>query len=389
MKKIYLSLAVIITILLSILPFAMYFAWLLEPKKELNVAIIDKTVLNREGYEHKSLNWILNNERYCKPDGKLYSVSEDYYGLFPLKDKAYAFRDFQSFDSTDMKNFVNKNDAIFITDTYGLYKKEWYGSNLRGEYSPLIYGATTRNELRLLGIMKSYRKLIIAEFNTIAAPTLLRHRIQFEEMFGMKWTGWTGRFFDNLDTTKNEELPIWVIRDYKEQHENQWPFTKSGIVFVKETGQLEIFEDESELNYKLPEIITSSTNQRRFGVPEKLKYSYWFDIMRIKRTNNAVSVFHISCNAKGDSMLKAMDIPNPFPAVIEHYDKDYKFYYFCGDFSDNPIELVLSKLYGITNFRWIFYSKNDVAERESFFWLYYQPLVKNILNNYYNELHKK
>lgn len=389
MKKIYLVIAVIITILISILPFIMYAAWALQPKKELKIAIIDKTVLTTDGDEHKSLNWILTNDKYSKQDGQLYSISDDYYGFFPQKDKKYAVKDFENYDSLSLKNFADNTDAIFLTDTYGLYKKEWYGSNLRGEYSPLIYGGTSKKEIDLLSKMKAEHKLIITEFNTVASPTSVLRRIQFEEMFGLKWTGWAGRYFNNLDTIKNKEIPIWVIRDYKIQHQDQWPFTKAGIVFVKDTGRLEILEYKTDLVYELPQIISSGINQKRFGIPQKLKYSYWFDVMRTKRSNNVVSVYQISCNTRGDSLLKSMNIPNPFPAVIEHYDKDYKFYYFCGDFSDNPVELFLSRFYGITNFRWVFFSKNDPAERESFFWLYYQPLVSAILKNYHRELIKK
>ncbi|MBA4405924.1 hypothetical protein C0389_01485 [bacterium] len=388
MKKIYIVLAVILTILISILPFIMYATWVFQPKKKLQLAIIDKTVLTIDGNEHKSLNWILTNDKYCTLERQLYSVSDDYYGFFPQKDKKYAVRDFENFDSLMLKKFVDKTDAIFMTDTYGLYKKEWFGSNLRSEYSPLIYGGTSQKEINLLKMMKAEHKLIISEFNTIASPTTMNIRVQFEAMFGLKWTGWVGRYFDNLDTTINKELPVWVIRDYKNQHNNIWPFTRAGIVFVKETGRLEILEYKRDLTDGLPQIISNSINQKRFGIPQKLKYSYWFDVMKTKRSNNVVSVYQIFCNARGDSLLKSMDIPNPFPAVIEHYDKDSKFYYFCGDFSDNPVESFLSRFYGISNFKWIFFSKNDPAERESFFWSYYQPLVHRILNNYQNELKK-
>lgn len=111
--------------------------------------------------------------------------------------------------------------------------------------------------------------------------------------------------------------------------------------------------------------------------------------MLTRQTNNVVSVYRIFSNARGDSILKSINIPNPFPAVIEHYDNDYKFYYFCGDFCDNPIDSFLAKFEGITKFRWFMYPSNDAAERKSFFWLYYEPLVSNILRNFYNALPEK
>lgn len=388
MKTRNLVIAVVATILVSISPFIMYMSWLLQPKKELKIAVIDKTVLSSEGNEHKSLNWILTYNKFCKPNRDLYSITEDYYGFFPNHDSKYSIKDFENFDSEGLKKFADKTDMIYLTDTYGLYRNDLFGRNLRGEYSPLIYGGTTEKEFSLLKIMKAQHKLVMAEFNTIASPTSKVVKTQFEELYGLKWTGWTGRFFDKLDTTVNKEFPVWVIRDYKTQHQNQWPFKKSGIVLVNENGRLEILEYKRDLKEEVPYIISSERNQKRFGIPQKIKYSYWFDVMKTKRSNNVVSVYQIFSNSRGDSLLNALEIPNPFPAVIEHYDNDYKFYYFCGDFCDNPVEMILSRFYGVTKFRWIFFSQSDLAERESFFWLYYQPIVNSILKNYYDLLPK-
>ncbi len=42
----------------------MFLAWVIWPKKKFTIAIIDKTVLKREGQEHISLTWVLNNQKY-------------------------------------------------------------------------------------------------------------------------------------------------------------------------------------------------------------------------------------------------------------------------------------------------------------------------------------
>jgi hypothetical protein len=45
--------------LIALLPLWMWLYWLLTPKQDFAVAIIDKTVLNNRNQEHKSLIWIL------------------------------------------------------------------------------------------------------------------------------------------------------------------------------------------------------------------------------------------------------------------------------------------------------------------------------------------
>ena len=367
----------------------MFASWQLKPKKELKIAVIDKSSLTTDGDEHRSLNWILNNNKYCKPNRDLYSASEDYYGFFPDGNKKYKTNDLDAFDNVQLKTIVDKLDVVYMTDLYGIYSKDWYDDNSRGDRSQLIYGGMSRNDLSLINEMKAQKKLILTEYNTIAPPTSRRVRTQFEEMFGLKWSGWTGRYFNVLDTTSNKEIPVWVISDYKDQHNNQWSFHDSGIVLVNNDGRIEILENKKDLTDEVPYIISNEINRKRFDLPKKVKYSYWFDIMLTKRSNNVISVYQIFTNAKGDSILQSLNIPNPFPAVIEHYDNDYKFYYFCGDFSDNPVKMILSRFWGIAKFRWLMYPSNDVAERESFFWLYYQPLVSTILNNYYDSLQKR
>jgi hypothetical protein len=382
---------ILVAVILFILtiPVWLWLMWRVEGKKELNVVIVDKTVLTRDGNEHRSFSWILTNRKYCKPDGDLYSNGDDYYGFFPLKDKKYYIRDLSGFDSSKLDDFTNRSDMTYFTDTYGIFYKEWFGANPRGEHSSLIYGGMSEQDIAFLKMMKAKHKLVISEFNTIASPTPGRVRTEFEEMFGIKWTGWSGRYFESLDTNKNKELPIWLVRDYKDQHNKRWPFTNSGIAFVQESGRVEVLENKTDLSDEVPYIITSSENQKRFGVPGKIKYPYWFDVTLTSRSNNVTSVYQINSNSRGDSILSSMNIPNPFPSVIEHYDNDYKFYYYCGDYCDNPIEQWASRIWGITAFRVLLPTSTETAERESFFWKYYEPLVSSILSKYYESLQKK
>jgi len=382
---------IIILLILSIftIPFWMWLLWHVEGKKELKIVIVDKTVLARDGNEHRSFNWILTNRKYCKPNRELYSIGDDYYGFFPLKDKKYYIKDFSGFDSIKLLDLANKTDMTYFTDTYGIYHKEWFGENPGGNHSSLVYGGMSESDIAFLKIMKSQHKLVISEFNTIASPTRGSVRNEFEGLFGVKWTGWSGRYFDLLDTNKNKDLPTWLVRDYKAQHNNKWSFISSGIAFVNENGRVEVLENKTDLVDEVPFIITGVENQKRFGLPAKIKYPYWFDVTLTSRSNNVISVYKINCNSRGDSILSSMNIPNPFTSVIEHYDSDYKFYYFCGDYADNHIEQWFSKFWGITALSGLLAKSNETGERESFFWSYYEPLVSKILNNYYESLLKK
>ncbi|MGC4039149.1 MAG: hypothetical protein QM764_24535 [Chitinophagaceae bacterium] len=378
-RKIFL---VIIAILL--LPLWMWLAWLLTPKKKLVMAIVDKTEITTKGQEHVSLNWILNHERYTKTSSELYSVSKDYFGFFPLKQETFKIKGLERFNDKQLKQLTNDCNAVYFTDTYGVFNNEWYKGKNVSERSGIVYGGMSQEDINLLAKMKDSHKLIISEFNSIGSPTQPDIRAQFEKLFALQWTGWIGRYFESLDTTVNKELPHWLINNYLQQNNNHWPFTKSGIAFVSNKDEVVIIEDNTHLKDPLPHIITTATGRSHYNLPEKIKYTFWFDIMNNdSSTNQAIAHFNIDVNDKGAQLLQQHGIPSFFPAVIQHISTDYSFYYFCADFCDNPVSIGSSYFKGISFFKSFFYNEADPMERKSFFWNYYRPLITTILSDSY------
>jgi hypothetical protein len=390
----------IILLGLFLFPLWMYIAWILTPKKELSVLILDKTVLNSKTQEHISLNWVLTNRKYVKDNRKLYNRHEDYYGFFPKKGFEYEIHDFNDFNEFQLDSLADNYDMLYYTDLYGIYTIEWYEENKRAnpsffldqekisalERSRKIYGGMTWTELDLLKRMKYRKKLIITEFNAIGSPTPRNIRRGFEDEFDMRWSGWIGRYFETLDTNKNKEIPQWLKRNYLEQHDSIWPFTKSGIAFVRWDDRVEILENQTHLNIDVPIIHTPATYMNKYKIPSTMKYPFWFDIIDYHGQNQVVSEYVIEPNSEGARLLRMWGIPSRFPAVLE-YDKpnEYLFYYFAGDFCDNPVTMGTAKFRGVHWLSNFLYIKNT-AERDSFFWNYYRPMLKRILNTYYSSL---
>ena len=203
-------------------------------------------------------------------------------------------------------------------------------------------------------------------------------------MLGLKWSGWTGRYFEQLDTLKNPELPKWVVRLYKQQHNGKWPFTKPGIVFVHTNETIAILEKETNLDYEVPRIKSFKYAMNKFEVPKIINYPYWFDITLSTDTlNRILSYYEISINKSGDSILHHHNIPKIFPAAFEH-TKGAPYYYFCGDYIDSPIYDVPSKVAGIQYFKLFLTIDNDMNDRTLFFWRYYLPMMRKILSDYFS-----
>ncbi|WP_316768326.1 hypothetical protein [Pedobacter frigiditerrae] len=369
------------------IPVLMFIFWWLKPKNKMVVAIVDKTVLTSDGQEHISLTWILNHERLTKTNTKRYNIRNDYFGFFPKDNEKFRLKGLERFTDVQLKQLSDDADIAYFTDTYGIYKKEWYNQHTDQRSSGILYGGLSEKDLDFLALMKAKKKLIVTEFNTIGSPTTPQNRSRFESMFGMHWTGWTARYFDSLDTLRNTELPKWLVKNYKTSNNNKWTFKRAGIAFVSDLDQVVILEDTTHLTNDIPMIVTSKFGIEKFGLPERMKYPFWFDvIVPNNKVNQNVSNFEISTNQKGKTELAKYGIPASFPAILMHKGNDYQFYYFSGDFCDNPLSMTSSYFRGIEFFKFLMYDTEDKMERKSFFWNFYRPLMTTILKE---QAHKK
>ena len=377
--------------LIYVIPLVMFLSWCFMSEKKLNILILDKTVLDTKAQQHISLSWLLTNEKYSHSKTGAYNNKIDYFGFFPKDNGLFQIRDFNGFSRNKLDSLVQAYNVVYYTELYGIYdgwsKKQKNGlsldrlniSNLM-EHKRKIYGGMTQNEFLLLKKMKQKKKLIITEFNIIESPTSNQIRFEFEREFNLCLTGWIGHYYESLDTLKNKEIPKWLKQNYLKDHSGNWPFNKSGIVFINDNGHIEILENKTHLITEFPTINTSKEYVEKYDLPTNLKYLYWFDIINTTSKNKIVSTYKICANSLGKKLMHQYGIPETFPAVIEHDSTDYRFYYFSGNFCDNPICLSSAKFRWIDCFVRTVPYKKDVVDRVSFFWNFYRPLLKTILS---------
>ncbi|MFN8165325.1 MAG: hypothetical protein U0X76_03925 [Bacteroidia bacterium] len=121
-------------------PLWMRIGWEFSPKRELNLLIVDKTVLNSNSFKHRSINWILDYEKYIKKGGSYYDINKDYFGFFPGEDDKYSIQDFEKLDDGEVDSLSKIYDMAYFADTYGVMGNEWYSHRDRNSNSESIYG---------------------------------------------------------------------------------------------------------------------------------------------------------------------------------------------------------------------------------------------------------
>lgn len=354
--------------------------WYFQPKKELDVFILNKTVATINRDEHKSFHWILNHYRYVKPNHHRYKLKEDYYGFFPTNKEKEQF-DFKSISIYDVERISNAVDIAYFADTYGVYYSDWFqGSQPEFRSEQKVYGDLNQNDFLLLKAMLEKDKTIITEFVLLNKTTSPLVREKTEELLHFKWQGWIGRYFSSLDTAMNPNFPKWIVKLYTEQNHVDWDFKHAGIILIHKYGKMIILNDKF-LIQDIPNINTHNEFARKYNLPSSIEYPYWFDVVQANNQDDVVASFDLHTNALGDSLLNSYNIPLSFPAIINRH-QDYNLYYFAGDFCHNPVNTSTSFLYGIRNFDFLAYSE-EKADRKKFFWEYYIPLIKGILEDTY------
>jgi hypothetical protein len=386
MKKPLLIVIIVLVVILA-LPVINFVRWSVQAKKPMGIIILDKTVPTPERINHKSLTWILTNERFVKQNKSSYSFRKDYYGFFPkrpLREKLWTREDLRL---TDIMDMIKKNDALYFTDTYGVFFNDWYKGINKSRRSRKLYGGLNHTEYSYLLEMQKLNKLCILEYNTFDYPTPELERYKTKEKLGIEVGGWTGKYFSTLDTASkvNEDFPIWLTAMYRKQYRKPWTFTKPGIVFLN-GNDIVVLEEGTHLKNAIPFIETDSANSKKYNVAGKVGFGGWFDVIDPLK-DKVISTYNLETTAAGDTLLSDNSLPKRFPAVVTD-TLDRRTWYFCGDFAANKIDYWTARFKGFGGIKGISYSDKENDTRR-FFWLYYRPLINGIFTDYYNATKQK
>jgi len=377
---------VIILLILCLIPIASWLIWNIKPSKPINIMVLNKTVLGLERKEHRAIFWLLLNDKFVKDDNKVYRMEKDYYGFHPIRPLKSRKYEVKRIKLEEINDLVSNFDMAYYSDTYGVFFNEWFRRQSGQGKGTLIEGGLNNNDYLFIKGLHDQGKLLIAEYNFIAPPTIQLVRKKAEELLGIKWTNWTGRYINELDPAKSKDLPDWIVGIYKKRNDGEWPFTGAGIVLVNEPAQqVAVLQADKHLENGVPEIQTTVYGLESYQLPENVHYPHRFDIME-EQSNEVIAEFKLHVNIEGKAVLDEFNLPSRFPAVLES-NTGSPFLYLAGDYSDYPVRMWTAKLQGIRTFEKVFYT-NKENSTSKFYWTYFVPLLSQVLTNYQTSLTK-
>ncbi|MEJ8304877.1 hypothetical protein [Saccharibacillus sacchari] len=363
--------------LLVLLP---WIIWELSPAKTLSIAVVDKTVNDDSYREHKGLFWILNQQKYRSENGEAYRYDRDYYGNYPAVGG-------QQPEERTITDLPEQTQLIYVADTYGLTEPQ----NAEDIESGIPANAGGRDPISQQGGMKSADvaaleeaaargTMLVAEFNSIAAPTDEAVRDRASDLFGMKWTGWTARYFPDL--TAGMEVPDWVSDRYMEITGRPWSYTGAGFLFVQEEGDLFVLRDGAETEGGA-RIAFTEAGQSRLDMNPNNRYNYWFDIVTASNGSEVLAEYDLPLTSTGRALLAEHGVREHFPAVLRREATDTPAagqvsYYFAGDYADRNDYAFWRRYAGWPTFKsWFTF---DVPNsEEAFYWDVYVPMMQKVL----------
>ena len=357
----------------------LFVIWHLQPKKVLNIALLDKTVLSYSEDDeivkdnvyrkHRGFFWIVNQQRYVRSDGSSYDYKSDYFGPMLDDEGAYDY-------SVEFSDAESKPDLVYLADSYGL------GNDTFGHYNggTPLNGGITDDDMSYINFAYESGATILAESTLFSAPLSDSVRSQLINLLGVTPTKWIGRYIVDLEDFT--DVPDWAPPMYEQQEGVEWRFTGPGILLVAEDGRIIILEQNTDFVSKdLLKIYINSDYKKEFGECGKCNFYNWFELIEPNYGVDNIATFEFDLNATGMEKIREISKTPRFCAIARHQEEGYApVYFFAGDFND----YVSGSRYGnflFANQFFKFLSYDRQGDISNFFWRFYNPLIRRILHD--------
>lgn len=357
----------------------LFVIWHILPKKTLNVAVLDKTVLSYSEDDeivkdnvyrkHRGFIWLLNQQRYVKPDGSSYDYKTDYFG--PMLDEEGAYDHSVEFIDAD-----SKPDMVYLSDAYGL------GNDTFGHYNggTPLNGGISDDDMSYINFAYESGAPIIAEATLFSSPLSDSVRAQLINLLGVTPTKWIGRYIVDLEDFT--DVPDWAPPMYEQQEGVEWRFTGPGILLVSEDGKIIILEQNTDFISKdLLKIRINDEYKKEFGDCGTCNFYNWFELVEPNYGVESIATFEFDLNATGMEKIREISKSPRFCAIARRQEEGYApVYFFSGDCND----YVNGARYGnflFANQFFKFLSYDRQGDISNFYWRFYNPLIRKILRD--------
>lgn len=356
-------------IALAFLLLLVFVGWYLFPTKNLDLVLLDKTVVGSgsnsqasslEYRKHIGLFWMLSDQKYDNPlTGTAYDYTKDYYGTFLKSDGTSEMKDLQSLDRTP--------DVVYLSDTYGSDAQQ------KTDAAGLSY-----SEIAAAASAHANGATLIGESDLISSTSDSVQQ-EIHSLFGFTHTGWVGRYVADLQDVS--DIPAWAVQLQEQQYGRMWDYKGEGLLLVSSEGEIIVLQQGTDFTQDPLTVQITPAFRSKFG-SLKVDYYNWFELINSNYGTDVVAQYQFNLNDTGLSKFSKVSSSTVFPAVTCLNSSRAPAYYFAGDFNDCVgWNKYTNFLFSSTFFRiFSFDRKGDITH---FYWDFYRPVMSVVLKDSY------
>lgn len=373
--------SLLVILLLCVVITSPLWIWYLKSDNQWKIRVVDMTAPHPNYREHESLFWVFKHNKVKVPgEDRLFREDIDYIGYYPelsnYDQRRFTTRRLKREDLVGM-------DMLYLSDAYGVYVDDYTGYHgeewvAHLDFSRLIFGGYMDDEARLIEAFATSGHAVIAEFNTFAEPTHRGARDRLEKLFGLKWSGWAGRWFEDLADTVHS-VPHWAPRLWRMHYGEEWKFKGPGWLLAHEDTRLFVLEEPSEAPRMALKVRDIKEDEITKGVLGDVPFHTWFDINEAMPGTEVLASYHFNLTPAGQKELKHFGIPTVFPAIARA-SRNPLILYLAGDFSDMRTPSGPYFIYGYPWYKRLGRFGEHYRDATAFYWQFYVTLMSNILN---------
>ncbi|MCP4603179.1 MAG: hypothetical protein GY847_22140 [Proteobacteria bacterium] len=367
---------ILIMIVLLLAPFWIsHLIWRLSPNRELSMLVFDYTVPTLRYSHHQGLFWLLNHIGIRAPgDVEHWRVENDYLGYKP---------GIISGNQRIHETVLDDYNWVYVADTYGVYDTDLSPEQddvpISLKPPKLIFGALSEDDAYALKDYVTNRRNIILEFNTFGDPTKPSARAIAESLVGVHWTGWAGRFFDDL--SDESSVPTWLPKLHEAQYPGRPLPSGPGILLVHKSSRIVILDGEV-FEKSVPVLRVTNTGRRRFpdirGTPP---YFGWFAIVSPKMGVEVLAEVFLPTPLDWKKRCRNADIPIVFPLLTELSIFGSTRLYISANLANLDEAPGLYQLAGLPLLQAAIHRRRDTASEKPAYWQFYVPVMGKILKS--------
>lgn len=348
-----------------------FLVWQNLPWKAQRVELVDYSVPFETGREHRGAAWLLNHEKYQPYKGTHFAATGTHAGYEPT-DRDHP-RPISSLD-------LAQTDWIFVADAYGVYvddMRDIEHEQAHMDYSKKIFGGLSLADAEAIQAHAARGRHTFLEFNSIEEPTTPEARAIVESLFGIHWTGWTGRsFLDLRDTT---DVPWWLPREFKAQY-GDIPMPRGPtLALVHRDGRLLLVPDPISLRVAPRIRVTDDGAKALPRASGGTSYFYWFPILDAMPGTEVLAELEFPRTARMDSVRALAQVPERIPLLTRRTSGGAHRVYLAGDLSDTDFDPGAYRFAGLARVHKALRVDPRIYNSQVAFWQFYVPAVRTLL----------